>query len=188
MPRPIPDFFMDAAIQELTMLGYYRAEPEIEVRIKDDFISLTSTSTIITFNGKASVFPPRSTPAKGLKLIDEVYEVEGNEVRVPLDVQHGATDRYYVKFKRTSSKVKEVSDTHYWLSPVTGFVVIFQYSDKHSCGIEKLTGRRSGLPPEPSSGSEKWRIVYKYDAASFSGQGFSWWVKWLNLNESRSGR
>jgi len=179
MTRPIPDLFMDAAIQELTMLGYYRDEPAIKVQVEGDFISFTSTSRIVTFNGKASVFPPRSTPAKGLRLVDEVYQVDGNEVRAPLDIQHGATDRYSVTFKRNNSRVKEVSDTHHWLSPVTGFVVIFQYSNSHSCGVEKLTGRRLGLSPQPASGSEPGRVVYKYDSASFSGQGFSWWVRWL---------
>jgi hypothetical protein len=180
MAQSIPDVFMDAAIRELITFGYYRAEPEIEVQVEDDLISFTSKSRIITFNSKASVSPPKSVPAKGLKLIEEFYEVEGKEVRAPLDIHDGATDRYCVKFKRKNLKVKEVTDTHYWLSPVTPFVVIFQHSSSHSCGVEKLTGRSLGLPPEPSSASGAGRIVYKYDCASFSGQGFSWWVRWLN--------
>jgi hypothetical protein len=184
MPRPIPDVFMDAAIQELTSLGYYRTEPEIEVQVQGDFISFTSTSKIVTFNGKASVTPPKSSPTKGLSLVEEFYEVDDKEVRAPLEVQHGAADRYFVKFKRRNSKVKEVSDTHYWLSPVTAFVVTFQYSKSHSCGVAKLTGRTLGLPPESSSGNGKGRIVYKHESASFSGQGFNWWVRWLNKKKA----
>lgn len=180
MPQPIPDVFLDAAIQELTTLGYYRTEPEIEVQVEGDFISFISRSTIVTFNGKASVEPPKSKPTKGLSLVDELYEVGGNEVRAPLEVQHGATDRYFVKFKRKNSRVKEISDTHYWLSPVTAFVVTFQYSKSHSCGLAKLTGRTLGLSPEASSGNGTGRIVYRYESASFSGQGFNWWVRWLN--------
>jgi hypothetical protein len=181
MPRPIPDVFLDAAIQELTTLGYYRTEPEIEVQVEGDFISFISTSKIVTFNGKASVELPTSTPTKGLSLVEEFYQIGGNEVRAPLsEVRHGAVDRYFVKFKRKNSRVKEVSDTHYWLSPVTAFVVTFQYSKSHSCGVAKLTGRPLGLPPEPSFGNGTGRIVYKYESASFSGQGFNWWVRWLD--------
>jgi hypothetical protein len=180
MPQHIPDIFLDAAIQELTTLGYYRIEPEIKVQVEGDFISFISKSKIVTFNGSASVEPPTSIPTKGLSLVEELYRVDGQEVRAPLLVQHGATDHYFVKFKRKNSKVRMISDTHYWLSPVTAFIVTFQYGASHSCGVEKLTGRTLGLAPEPSSGNGPGHTVYKHGFASFSGQGFNWWVRWLN--------
>ncbi len=176
----VPDDFFNAAIEELKGSGYYRAEPAIEIRVNKDVIEFVNTSKIVMFNGKAEVVPPKTIPAKGLKLLDEFYQIDGSEVRSPKDIDRGVTDRHVVQFKRSRTSVKQVSDTHFWLAPVTAFTVSFQHASSHSCGVEKLTGRRVGLAPEPSSGSETGRVTYKYPCASFSGQGFTWWVRWLS--------
>jgi hypothetical protein len=180
MPSFVPEAFLNAAIEELKGAGYYRVEPQIEVRVDGDTISFASSSKIVTFNGAATILPPRANPANGLKLIDQIYQIDGAEVRAAMAIKSGSSDRYCARFRRKSSKVKEISDTHYWLSPVTAFVVTFQHTNLHSCGVEKLTGRLAGLAPEPSPEGETGRLVYKYPSASFSGQGFTWWVRWLN--------
>lgn len=171
----IPQEFVEAANAEITSVGYYRTEPKIEVQIEEDTIIFISTSTIVPFDGRTTIKPPRATAAKGLKSVKQTYHVDGNPVTQPFQLGARVKDQFMVEFRRKSDTITRITDTHRWASPVTKFIVTFKFGDAHTCGVTRLLMARPGLKFDQITDGH-WEYAYPF--ASFSGQGFNWYVDW----------
>lgn len=175
MDHPIPQEFVEAARAEITSVGYYRTDPRIDVQIEKDTIVVISTSTIVPFDGRATIRPPTAIAAQGLRSVKQTYHVDGNQVTQPFQLGTRAKDDFMVEFRRENDAVKRITDTHRWVSPVTKFIVTFKFGDVHTCGLTRLLMTRPGLKFDQVRDGH-WEYAYPF--ASFSGQGFNWYVDW----------
>jgi hypothetical protein len=191
-PLPIPREFRAAAIAQLIEIGYYRKDPVIKLHVDNKGISLTSRSEIIPINGKATVVVPSTQAPKGLECVAEKFHLNDREIKIQrgkkpqVEVVKGPTrDLYVVDFVRTSNTV-QVLDVHRWKSPVTPFKVAFRHDDDQTCGVGSVLMQQMTSLELKKTKYDGYKPAYEYPMASFSGQGFTWFVSWRNAFSTSS--
>ena len=192
--KTVPRKLREAATHQVFECGYYRKKASVHIRLWDCggdelAVRFKSTTMIVTVRDDVQMhFPQAKLPDQGTSIDDVRYQHGGKELHrngaVALD--QAKTEETLVVLYRTKLKTElsegggELSDEHYWTSPVEGFDWTVTLPEGYMVEVSAQTGADSqvSLPAEHDFDKERKVGEYMFRARRvlFSYQAVTWRV------------
>ena len=187
--RKIPYQFVEAAISEVYLIGYYREYQDVHI----DFIRTNSVGgheERIAIRFESNLIPAKKDedwtlskermprlkvdPPPGLELLGAPsYRINGQPVSSTSPILHGSAQESFEVNYRVSENSPEYSDIHEWLAPILGYELYFNIPRGFACEAYEIIGTADGFPIAQSRRFSRSKR-YCVQKSAFSRQGFRW--------------
>lgn len=179
--RTAPRTFLDAAIQDVHITGYYCRDLKFTIELKDgEQLIFSYSSTIVPVPGGSKMRRPRVEAPDGFTLRSVDYTHNSfpkvEDTPIPLDENTREDCKIVYHIDKCGGQIEKIEDEHRWRCPVEGFELTVKLPSEYEVEAFTLRGEhRETLNEVTSHPAGERRFAQR--GASFSHQGFQWNIK-----------
>jgi Domain of unknown function (DUF4062) len=174
---------------DLSSAGYFRKKQVFEISCDSKYelckVSLCFRSEIVPLRLGAKILAPNIQPPKALDgsplaelvrneyFIDEVAVEKWRDIDPPAD-DKAIVDMLIVEYQVKDKNLRQLSDDHYWLSPVLNYTFLFNNSGALRLEVGKIISGPGNLEKLPRRTNERGLQEFTSRSAAFTAQGILW--------------